>query len=113
VVFVTDILTLEHVFRFSLANYHSIFIGHLLSAMASSERLYEHLGPRVSVSPQALKTCHTHLVVVVPEDVGRWLWAVLDCAREVNGTAFVHVQVRASQNRCSRYCKKKRRKNIK
>jgi hypothetical protein len=50
--------------------------------------------------------------MVVPEDIGRRLWAVLNRAREVNGTALVHVQVRSSQNLSSRDCKQ-RRNNVK
>jgi hypothetical protein len=41
---------------------------------------------------------------MIPEDVGWRLGAVLNCACEVNGTALVHVQVRAAQNCSGRYC---------
>lgn len=39
-----------------------------------------------------------HLVLVVPEDVGRWLGTELDEAGEVDSGPYIHVQVRPAEN---------------
>jgi len=41
---------------------------------------------------------------MVPEDVRRRLRAELHDARQINGTAFVHVNVRTTGNRSRRHC---------
>lgn len=42
------------------------------------------------------KTC-SYLVMVIPENVSRWLWAVFDCARQVDCGALVDVYVGTAQ----------------
>ena len=41
---------------------------------------------------------------MLPDDVGRWLWSVVDDAGEVDAAAPVDVHVRSSRHLGSRFC---------
>ena len=86
--------------------HYSSFLSFCMPSGTSKTDLYKDAVSRDSVSPYSLQqlSYYTYLVVVIPEYIGWRLGAVLNCAREVNGTALVHVQVRTSQDRSCRYC---------
>lgn len=46
-----------------------------------------------------------YLILMIPEDMGRWLRAELDDASEIYGAALVHIQIGSSQNGGRGHCK--------